>query len=292
MELRTLKYFLMVAREENITKAAGLLHITQPTLSRQMMQLEEELGVKLFRRSRHSIILTDDGMLLKQRAQEMIALSEKTEKELSHKGDMLTGEIAVGCGETRSMHILADAMFSFRKQNPSVQFNVYSANADDIKDRIEKGILDMGLLTEPVDLGKYEFLRMPLKEQWGALVRKDSPLAEKESVTPEDLEMIPLILTKREMVKTELENWFGDSYEKIEKAATYNLLANAAVMAENNMGAAICLDLGNHYDNLRFVPLSPRLESGSVMVWKKHQKFSQATREFIGHAKKCLKHIS
>lgn len=136
MEIRNLKYFVMVAREKNITKAASLLHITQPTLSRQLMQLEEELGVKLFRRSEHSIILTEDGMLLKRRAQEIIELSEKTERELFHKGEMLTSEIAIGCGETRSMHILADMMFSFRKENPMVQFGIYSAIADDIKDRI------------------------------------------------------------------------------------------------------------------------------------------------------------
>lgn len=292
MELRTLKYFLMAAREENITKAASLLHVTQPTLSRQLMQLEDELGVKLFRRSKHSIILTEDGLLLKRRAQEMIELSEKTQKELSHKGELLTGEIAVGCGETRSMHILADMMFSFREQNPMIQFDIHSATADEIKDRIEKGILDIGLLTEPVALNKYEFIRMPLKEQWGILVRKDSPLSERKSVTPEDLKTVPLLMAKRELVKNEVENWFGDSYEKVEIAATYNLLANAAVMVENKIGAALCLNLGNNYDNLSFVPLDPRLEIGSVLVWKKHQDCSQAARQFINHIKKCLKCIS
>lgn len=291
MELRTLKYFVMAAREENITKAASLLHITQPTLSRQLMQLEAELGVKLFRRSKHSIILTEDGMLLKRRAQEMLELSEKTERELSHKGDLLTGEIAIGCGETRSMHILANMMFSFRKENPMVQFDIYSATADDIKDRIGKGILDMGLLTEPVELGKYEFIRMPVKEQWGVLVRKDSPLSEKETVTSEDLEKLPLLMAKRELVKNEVGNWFGDAYEKVEVVAYYNLLANAAVMVENNIGAALCFNLGNMYDNLHFIPLSPRLETGSVLAWKKHQEYSLATQQFISHVKKCLKCI-
>ena len=157
MELRVLKYFLMVAREENITKAASLLHITQPTLSRRLMQLEEELGTTLFRRSNHSIVLTDDGMLLKRRAREIVALAEKTEQEFSHKEEALTGEISIGCGETRNMSFLSRQIALFRKEHPLVQFNIYSANADDIKERIEKGLLDFGLLMEPVDIGKYEF---------------------------------------------------------------------------------------------------------------------------------------
>ena len=180
MELRVLKYFLMVAREENITKAASLLHITQPTLSRQLMRLEEELGTTLFRRSNHSIVLTDDGMLLKRRAREIVALAEKTEQEFSHKEEALTGEIFIGCGETRNMSFLSRQIALFRKEHPLVQFNIYSANADDIKERIEKGLLDFGLLMEPVDIGKYEFIRMPQKEQWGVLVREDSPLAHRE----------------------------------------------------------------------------------------------------------------
>lgn len=177
MEFRVLKYFLMVAREENITKAAALLHLTQPTLSRQLMQLEAELGVKLFHRSKHSIILTEDGMLLKRRAQEIISLSDKTVQELSHKEDVLSGEIAIGCGETKNMLFLSEQIRKFRQKYPLVQFSIHSAIADDIKERIEKGTLDIGLLMEPVDVGKYKFIRMPQKEKWGILVRKDSELA-------------------------------------------------------------------------------------------------------------------
>lgn len=165
MELRVLKYFLMVTREENITKAAALLHLTQPTLSRQLMQLEEELGVKLFYRSKHSIILTEDGMLLKRRAQEIVSLSHKTVQELSHKKDVLSGEIAIGCGETKGMLFFSEQIRKFQHKYPLVQFSIHSAIADDIKERIEKGILDIGLLMEPVDVGKYEFIRMPQKEK-------------------------------------------------------------------------------------------------------------------------------
>ena len=159
MELRVLRYFLAVAREENITKAAALLHVTQPTLSRQLMQLEEELGVKLFRRSQYRVVLTDDGMLLRRRAQEIVELADKAERELQHLDAELTGEIAIGCGESVGMTFLSEHIRAFRRLHRQVQFRIYSANADDVKERIEKGLLDMGLLTEPVDIGRYAFLR-------------------------------------------------------------------------------------------------------------------------------------
>lgn len=288
MELRVLNYFLMVAREENITKAAQLLHVTQPTLSRQLMQLEEELGVKLFHRGKHSVSLTEDGMLLRRRALELVALSEKTKMELQHKKEMPTGEIAIGCGETKSMSILSENMVSFRQKHPLVQFSIYSAIADDIKERIEKGLLDMGLLVEPVDISKYEFIRLPLKEQWGVLVRMDSPLAEKVFVTSEDLREVPLLMVRRELVRNELANWFGDAYEQLEIAATYNLIVNAAYMVERGLGAALCFDLGTVFENLRFVPLAPRMETGSVLVWKKNQTLSAAQSLFIQHIRNAF----
>lgn len=289
MELRVLKYFLMVAREENITKAAALLHVTQPTLSRQLMQLEEELGVKLFHRSRHSIILTEDGMLLKRRAQELVSLSDKTIQELSHKDHMLSGEISIGCGEAKSMSFLSDHIRDFRQLHPLVQFNIHSAIADDIKERIERGILDMGLLMEPVDIGKYEFVRMPQKERWGILTRRDSVLAEKVSICPEDLIGIPLLMVRRELVKNELASWFGDYYEQIQIASVYNLIVNAAAMVKSGVGAALCFDLGIHYyDDLCFVPLTPVLETGSVLVWKKNQTMSKAITQFIQSVKNSI----
>ena len=289
MEFRVLKYFLMVAREENITKAAALLHLTQPTLSRQLMQLEEELGVKLFHRSKHSIILTEDGMLLKRRAQEIISLSDKTVQELSHKEDVLSGEIAIGCGETKNLLFLSEQIRKFRQKYPLVQFSIHSAIADDIKERIEKGILDIGLLMEPVDVGKYEFIRMPQKEKWGILVRKDSELAAKESINPKDLTNVPLIMVKRELVKNELVSWFGDYYEGLQIAATYNLILNAASMVERGVGVALCFDLGAaFYEDLCFIPLAPTLETGSVLVWKKNQTLGAATSQFMRFLKNAF----
>jgi DNA-binding transcriptional LysR family regulator len=289
MEFRVLKYFLMVAREENITKAAALLHLTQPTLSRQLMQLEAELGVKLFHRSKHSIILTEDGMLLKRRAQEIISLSDKTVQELSHKEDVLSGEIAIGCGETKNMLFLSEQIRKFRQKYPLVQFSIHSAIADDIKERIEKGILDIGLLMEPVDIGKYEFIRMPQKEKWGILVRKDSELAAKESINPKDLTNVPLIMVKRELVKSELASWFGDYYEGLQIAATYNLILNAASMVERGVGVALCFDLGvSFYEDLCFIPLAPTLETGSVLVWKKNQTLGAATSQFMRYLRNAF----
>lgn len=278
----------MVAREENITKAAQLLHVTQSTLSRQLMQLEEELGVRLFHIGKHSVTLTEDGMLLRRRAQEIAALSEKTISELKNKGDMLSGEIFIGCGETRSMEILSENIRNFREIYPLVQFHIYSATADDIKECIEKGLLDIGLLTEPVDISKYEFIRMPGKERWGVLVNPDSPLYVKESVSPADLSGIPLIMVQSNSVKNELANWFGDIYEQLDVAATYNLILNAASMVKEGVGTAVCFDLGMMYGELRFIPFTPQLETGSVLVWKKNQAHADTLRLFLQFVKNAL----
>ena len=289
MEFRVLRYFLMVAREENITRAATLLHITQPTLSRQLMQLEEELGVRLFHRSKHSIVLTEEGMLLKRRAQEMVSLSDKTVRELSHNREILSGEIAIGCGETKSMEFLSERLRDFQREHPLVQFHIHSAIADDIKERIEKGLLDMGLLTEPVNVGKYEFIRMPQREKWGVLTRRDSALALKKEIRPEDLLHIPLLMVRRELVRNELASWFGDCYEELKIAATYNLIMNAASMVKSGIGTALCFDIGaNFYDDLCFIPLVPAMETGSVLVWKKNQMFGAAASSFIRFLKNAF----
>lgn len=285
MELRVLRYFLTVAQEENITKAAALLHVTQPTLSRQLMQLEEELGAKLFRRSQYRIILTDAGMLLRRRAQEIVELADKTEREFAQSEEELSGEIAIGCGETQSMTFLSQHIRSFRSLYPKVQFRIYSANADDVKERMEKGLLDMGLLTEPVDIGRYAFLRLPQKDQWGVLVPKGSALAEKETVTSRDLVGVPLLVSGREQVRGELANWFGEDYGRIEVAATFNLILNAANMVKNGVGVALCFYLENISDALKFVPLSPRLETGTVLAWKKDKPLSPAAGQFHQHIK-------
>ncbi|MDO4288735.1 MAG: LysR family transcriptional regulator [Eubacterium sp.] len=293
MEIRVLRYFLTVAREENITKAAELLHITQPTLSRQLMQLEEELGVKLFHRSNHKINLTEDGMLLKKRAQDIVALTDRTTREFAAKYEEgLSGEIVLGSGETKNMHLLARLVADFRAAHPQVQFDFYTANADDVKERLDRGLIDIGLLTEPVDISRYHFIRLPYKERWGVLLREDSPLAQKTEIVPEDLAGVPLLVAGRPSVKNELEGWFGEVGGQLQIAGTYNLVNNAAVMVENGVGAALCFPLGNIYEHLKFIPLSPRVETGAVVVWKKERNLSRAAECFLEALRQYLKSIS
>lgn len=287
MELRVLNYFLMVAREENITKAARLLHITQPTLSRQLMQLEEELGVKLFQRSNHRIMLTEQGMLLKRRAQELVSLAEKTKQELSQE-EQLNGEISIGSGEYQNSRLLSEILAEFHQKNPDVQFDLYSGNSDDIKERIERGLLDIGFLLEPVDMGKYEFIRSPLKEEWGVLVSEQSDLAEKHCVTPGDLANRPLIFTRRDLIKKEIINWFGEYADQLQITASGNLPYNLAAMGRQNIGTFLNLKLDCQYEGMRYIPLSPKLESNTVLAWKKNQMMSPTVNAFIDFLKKYL----
>ena len=288
MEIRVLKYFLLVAREENITKAANLLHLTQPTLSRQLMQLEEELGVQLFRRSKHRIILTEEGMLLRRRAEEIVALADKTRDDLQRRGEQLSGTIAVGSGELRSSRFLTQLLTAFQRENPLVSFSIYSGNSDNIKERIERGLLDIGLLQEPVDIAKYSFVRTPGREQWGVLVREDSELASRKSVSPADLAAVPLILPEREIVQNELLNWFGPYAEGLRVTATGNLLYNLASLVRAGGSSVLTLALDCSYEGLRFLPLSPALESNTVLVWKKAQTFSAAAAALIQFSEKYI----
>ena len=292
MELRVLRYFLMAAREENITRAAQLLHITQPTLSRQLMQLEEELGTKLFKRSNHSIYLTEDGMLLRKRAQDIVDLADRTRKEFTDKLDAVAGEIVIGSAETKCMDQLAKVMHDFQKKYPLVTFDMYTANADDIKERLDKGLADIGLLSEPVDISKYHFIRLDRMEKWGVLVREDSQLAKKDTVEAKELIHVPLIMARRNLVKKELESWFGETYHQIHVAATYNLLNNAASLVQNKVGAALCFDIGIHYEHLKFIPLVPQIQTGFVLVWRKNQVLSQPAHLFLDILKKYMESIS
>lgn len=218
---------------------------------------------------------------MKRRAQEIISLANKAKEEFLHKEEEIAGEISIGCGETQNMSFLSEKIRLFRDLYPLVTFQIYSANADDVKERIEQGMIDIGLLTEPVDIGKYDFVRMPQKERWGVLVPKDLPIAEKSSVSAHDIIELPLIMPGRESVQHELSGWFGKRYEEVEVAAIYNLILNAANMVRHHVGIALCFDLDFRYDDLKFMPLFPALDTGAVLVWKKNQMFSSVTSRFI-----------
>ncbi len=288
MEIRVLKYFLAVVREESITRAAEVLHITQPTLSRQLAQLEEEVGVKLFDRGTRRIVLTDEGMLLRRRAEEIIDLSDKTLGELLTREEQVEGVITIGGGELNAMEQIAELCGTFRKKYPRVRFDIYTATADVVKERIERGNIDIGVLLEPINIEKFEYIRFPEKEQWVALMRKDDPLAQNDTVTAKQLEPLPLIVPRRLNVRGELANWFGERFEHLNIAYTGNLTTNIAMIVQKGYGYAIVvggsLPFGDRADVVSRL-LSPALDASVVFAWKREQPMNTATRKFIEHAK-------
>lgn len=292
MELRVLNYFLTIAREENFTRAARQLHVTQPTLSRQIADLEQELGVKLFVRSNHNIILTEDGMILKRRAQEILSLADKTKRDFLQKDEALSGTISIGSGEFRSTEYLAKIIAGFRRKYPNVTYEIYSGNANNIRDYIERGHLDIGLMSEHIDMRKYNFVNMPIKEQWGLFAPVDSPLSEKESISPEDLKGMSVVTATGDFNQSRIGKWLGDCREQVEIAATANLPYNEAVLVKENIGVMLSINLNCTYENLRFIPLRPALEVSTALAWKKEQIFSATTSAFIDFASQYLKGIS
>lgn len=291
VDFRVLNYFLMVAREENITKAAQILHVSQPTLSRQLMQLEQEIGVKLFQRSNHNIYLTNEGMLFRRRASEMIQLAEKIKMELTQTEELVSGEISIGCGELLSVQELGALVSAFQQQHPLVKFHLHSSYTQDIKAWLEQGVLDLGLMIEPVDVSKYNFVRMQQKEEWGVLVREDSPLAQANVLLAEDLVKVPIITTRNIKVDGEIASWFGDYAKQMNIVLTYNLLYNGAMMVRQGMGVALGLNLNCQYPGLKFIPMVPKLELSSVLVWREHQACSKVVKAFIQFVKTRKKEL-
>lgn len=282
MDIRVLEYFLIAAREENITRAAQLLHITQPTLSRQLMQLETELGTKLFDRTSNRIALTDEGFLFRRRAQDIVAMAEKARQEIAQDEETVSGIISIGCNELRSVQELARWMALFQQRFPKVKFELYSGSNEEIQLRIEQGSLDMGLFLEPVSLEKYHSIPMDTQERWGVLIHKDAPLASQSTIAPGELVGI-LVFTIHihTPAHTQLVNWSGAFAKDMDFCANYNILHNAVIVARERQGAVICLDLDCHYTDMKFIPLKPPLLSGSVLAWKETQPVSKVTKAFL-----------
>lgn len=292
MEIRVLRYFLTVVREENITKAAEVLHITQPTLSRQLAQMEENMGVKLFLRGTRKIELTNEGLLLRRRAEEILELVDKTEREMTEQGEEIEGMVSIGCGDLKSVQALPELIRSFHEKYPRVTFDLYTATADHIKDRMDRGLTDLGLLLEPVDMEKYDFIRMKEKEKWVVAMHPSSPLAEKEYVTAEDLSDVPLILPRRLNVRSELANWFGDYYDQLQVLFTSNLPANSSIMVQKKLAYALIvsgsIDLWDQ-KKITYRPVYPEVTASSVLAWKRRQPFGLAAEKFIFHMKQHRK---
>lgn len=291
MEIRVLRYFLAVVREESITKAADVLHITQPTLSRQLSQMEEEMGVKLFERGIRKIVLTNEGFLLRRRAEEILALVDKTEREITEKDENIEGMVSIGCGDLAAVQRLPELIQEFHKKYPAVQFDLYTATADQVKDRMERGLIDVGLLLEPVDMEKFEFVRLIQKERWVAVMRPDSPLAKKEAVTAQDLKDLPLILPRRLNVRSEIASWFGDDFKNLNVLFTSNLPSNSSIMVHNGLACSLIVEGSVTFwdkDKIQYRPLSPELTATSVLAWKRHQPFAPAATKFIQYSKNVL----
>lgn len=288
MEIRVLRYFLTVVREESITKAADVLHITQPTLSRQLSQMEDDIGVKLFHRGTRKITLTNEGMLLRRRAEEILQLVDNTEKELVEQEEQIEGKITIGCGELASVQVLAELIDAFIKKHPGVSYDIFTATADLVKEQMDKGLVDIGLLLEPVDIEKYGFIRLDTKEKWVVLMRPDDKLAKKKSVSAEDLSELPMILPRRLNVQGELASWFGDYFANLNVLFTSNLNTNGAVMVRNGLAYSVVIEGSVPFwdqSKITFRPLSPELTATCVLAWKRQQPFSLAATKFIEHAK-------
>lgn len=283
MELRVLQYFLAVAREQNISAAAQSLHLTQPTLSRQLMELEKELGKQLMIRGSRKITLTEDGMRLRRRAEEILELVDRTEKEVMQSDDTVSGDIYIGTGETDGVRQIVRAANQLQGSHPGIRFHIVSGDAMDVCERLDKGLLDFGILLGDMDKTRYSCMELPMKDTWGVLMRRDSPLAQRETVSPRDLWDKPLILSRQVDNKSGLYRWLRKEPSELHTVATYNLIYNASLMVDEGMGYAFTLDklVNTAGSNLCFRPLKPKMELGMYLVWKKSQLFSRAAELFL-----------
>lgn len=284
MDLRVLRYFLMVVKEQSFTKAAKQLNITQPTLSRQLAALEEELGTKLFNRGGHSITLTDEGLLLKRRALELVDLEEKIISEFKGDTESVEGRITIGCGEFMAVETLAEICKSYKEKYPLVTFAIHTGTADNISDMMNCGLVDVGLFLEPVSTEGLDYIRLQGCDHWVVGMKPDDPLAEKEVITKEDLLELPLILPERPNIQSELANWFGKDFGKLNIAFTSNLGTNAGVMAMNGLGYPVSVEGAGRYwrkDLLVQKRLYPEIETSTVIAWRRNIPYSPAVRKFI-----------
>lgn len=284
MELRVLRYFLTVAREENISRAAESLFMTQPTLSRQIAELEQELGTKLFERGKRKITLTEEGILLRRRAEEIIDLEQKIESEFKQKSENLSGVVSIGAAETKAASLLPQAITNFRRKFPLVTFDIHSGIASEIKDGLDRGIIDLGLLVEPNDIDKFEMMKLGIADKCGILMSQKSHLAGKEFVTVDDLENLPVVANKRQSIRSFYRNKLGEKVDKLNVIATFNLINNAVHFAQQNLGYVFTIEGSLNQplpENTCFKPFRPEISQQSFLVWKKYQPQSRVVQAFL-----------
>ena len=293
MELRVLEYFLAVAREQNITAAAESLHLSQPALSRQLREMEEKLGKQLLIRGvkgSRKVILTEEGMILRRRAEEILSLVRRTENEITQSDETIAGNVFIGTGETETVRLFAKVAKKLQQKYPDIRYNISSGNAEHVLEYLDKGLIDFGLLFTEIDAQKYEAIPVPIKDTWGVLMRKDSPLAEKEVIHPEDLWDKPLIVSHQKGDDRYLNQWLQREESELHIVATYNLLFNASLLVDEGLGYALCYDklINTKGSNLCFRPFSPGLEARGFIVWKKYQVFSKAANIFLQYLQELL----
>ena len=293
MEFRLLEYFLAVAREQNITAAAESLHISQPALSTQLKNMEKEFGKQLLIRGvkgSRKVILTEEGMILRKRAEEMLSLMKRTEEEITGSNETIAGNVFIGTGETEIVRLFAKVAKKLQKEYPDIRYNISSGNAEHVLEYLDKGLIDFGLLFTKIDPQKYEAIPVPIKDTWGVLMRKDSPLAKKEAICPEDLWDKPLIVSHQKGDDVYLNQWLQREESELHIVATYNLLFNASLLVDEGLGYALCFDklINTQGSNLCFRPLYPQLEAPGFIVWKKYQVFPKAANIFLRYLQKMI----
>ena len=283
MEIRTLRYFLAVAREENMTRAAEILHVTQPTLSKQLKSLEEELGKKLFTRHSFSIKLTDEGILLRDRAEDLVQMADKIEKEFLSLDDITGGELYFGLAESYQIKYLARAIKVFKEQYPTLHYHITSGDTEQIADKLDKGLLDFLVLAELPDNRKYEYISFPESDVWGLIIPADDPLAEKETISVSDLKGLPLFCSDQAW-NNELKEWAGNDFPDLTQEGSFRLAYNGSIFTRERLG--YLLTFKNLIDTsegsgLVFRPLSPRLETMLYITWNRYQTFTPIAERFL-----------
>ena len=290
MEVRQLRYFLEIAREENMTHAAERMHVSQPTLSRQMKDLEEELGKKLFRRGSANIRLTDEGMLLRKRAEDILAMVDKTADEFRALDELTGGDVYIGCAESDQIRYLAGVIHRFRRDYPRFRYHLLSGDTAQVTERLDKGLLDLAVIAELPNLKKYSYIELPAADTWGVLMRRDCPLAEKRAVTADDLIGYDLI-SSQQSLEADFPRWCGQKMNRLNLVGTVNLFYNGAVFVK----AGDCLlltfdrlaDTGSGSE-LCFRPLAPPLRSKMYVIWKKYQIFSPIAERLLERIREAL----